>query len=351
MPITSSFLFTTCNAGSEKSLKGDVLLRNAGRLTPAFMRPQLITWKSKGPLDGGFALGSIFARVSGLSMGMATTDDDVVGLAEPFKTVPVHLHVFPRVTDENGVPDDVWALIDARRERIAGLLKDGGIQLLEPGRPMVGDWVLDVIVDETEDKPLFVGAHRHAEFSHPLPGALPRIVLPENVPSRAWLKLEQALVWAGLDGPHMLKGKGALELGCSPGGATVSLLNRGVKVIGVDPGPMDESVQKLAEAKSLFFKHLQIPVGQLNDHPLPKEIDMIVCDMNLAPPVVLTYVENIQHRVNARLMILTLKLNDKMVEVMLPQMMAKLRSWAPHPLRAVQLAANRSEFCVVAGRL
>jgi hypothetical protein len=50
-------------------------------------------------------------------------------------------------------------------------------------------------------------------------------------------------------------------------------------------------------------------------------------------------------------MILTLKLNDKMVEVMLPQMMAKLRSWAPHPLRAVQLAANRSEFCVVAGRL
>lgn len=351
MPITSSFLFTTCNAGSEKSLKGDVLLRNAGRITPAFMRPQLITWKAKAPLGPENVVSSVFARVAGLSLGMAATGEEVARLATQFGDEPLHLHVFPRVTDENGVSREMWSIIDKKRAGVLEQLTGAGVKLREEAMPRLGDWVLDVIVDEEADKPMFVGAHRHSEFSHGLPGALPRVVLPEGVPSRAWLKLEQALVWAGLDGPNRLRGRGVLELGCSPGGATYALLSRGAKVLGVDPGPMDPVVERLAEEKDLFFRHLQIPVGQLNDHPLPREIDMIVCDMNLAPPVVLTYVENIQHRVNAPLLILTLKLNDKMVEVKLPEMMARLRTWAPQPVRATQLAANRSEFCVVAGRL
>ena len=78
---------------------------------------------------------------------------------------------------------------------------------------------------------------------------------------------------------------------------------------------------------------------------------MMVCDMNLAPAVVLHYVKRIQSRVKARLMILTLKLNDSTVEAAMPEMLADLQEWAPKPVRATQLPANRAEFCVIAGKL
>ncbi len=54
--------------------------------------------------------------------------------------------------------------------------------------------------------------------------------------------MEQALIWAGWDGPGALKGKTVLELGGAPGGASYSLLQRGANVFGVDTGEIAPAV-------------------------------------------------------------------------------------------------------------
>ena len=58
---------------------------------------------------------------------------------------------------------------------------------------------------------------------------------------------------------------------------------------------------------------------------------------------------HVQSRVQARVLILTLKLNDRRIEQQIPRFMKQIEMFAPSPVRATQLPANRAEFCVVAG--
>lgn len=347
------FVFATCREGSEAALKHEVAALHGGRLRPAFMRPQLITWKSDDEIPADFDLQSVFARVSGVSLGGAESDGQIVDKAKQFaRGSALHLHVFPRETPEDGLSVDEWSRIDARRTAIATALKDAGL-ILAPveDTPADGDIVLDVVVESDSERSL-VGTHRHRAGKHPLPGALARLQLPSESPSRAWLKLEQALIWAGWEVKSKLSGKTALELGCSPGGATYALLQHGVRVIGVDPeGPMSERVLALAEAQGGTFTHLPIPAGALAAQSMHLQPDLLISDMNLAPPVVLKYLERIQKRVQARAFIVTLKLNDRPMQEQVHDFIASLRSFAPAPVHAMQLPANRSEICVIAGSL
>lgn len=242
------FVFATCRQGAEAALKHEVASLHGGRLRPAFMRPQLITWKADEEIPTGFDLGSVFARVSGVSLGGVDSDAQIVDKAKMVASDrALHLHVFPRETHEDGLSVDDWRRIDERRAAIANALSDAGAELApSENKPAEGDIILDVIIEAGSERSL-VGAHRHCLGKHPLPGALARLQLPAEAPSRAWLKLEQALVWAEWDLKSKLSGKTALELGCSPGGATYALLQHGVRVVGVDPGPMNERVLALAD--------------------------------------------------------------------------------------------------------
>ena len=324
-------------------------MRHGDALTPAFMRPQLITWKSKRVLDGGFALGSWFGRVSGLSLGMCAKDEDIVTHAAAFGGVPFHLHVFPREVPEDGLFEAEWARLDAKRDALFATMQAAGIALQETGaRPQIGDWVMDVIVGQGDEEPMFIGAHRKTTQSHVMPGGLPRFTIPKEAPSRAYLKLEQALAWGGLDNERTLLGKTALELGCAPGGASYALLRRGVRVIGIDPGQMDPMVLRFTGPNQARMKHLPISVGDLGEEPLPRQIDLLISDMNLAPPSALRYIEWVQSRVHARIFVLTLKINDRAIERAIPSFLQQLGKFAPGELRVTQLPANRREICVVA---
>ena len=352
--LTSEFVFGTCRAGSEADMKAQAMSRRQLPLKPSFMRPQLVTFKSPQPQGGDFVLPSLFARVSGISLGMFATEKELAArVVELFADKKPHLHVFPRVTPENGVSDEEWACVDAIRNAIVTALKEADFALNTSRRPSEKDWVVDVIVGDEGEK-LFLGAHRHGPRHHPLAGALSRVQLPPDVPSRAYLKLEQALMLAGLDGPKALPGKNALELGSAPGGATYALLKRGVNVIGVDTAEMDPRVLEVSGKKGCgTFTHLPMTVGQcLHERPpLPRPIHLIVADMNMAPQVMLHYIEKLQARLQARILILTLKINDPVVRRGLTRMIKLMENYLPSPIRAAQLPANRDEICVVAGQL
>lgn len=330
--IPPTFVFATCRPGAEASLKREVAARHGGLLTPAFMRPQLITWKVQGELPGNFRLGAQFAQVSGVSLGMAKTVPEVAERAAPVQAAV--WHVFPREVPEDGLAAETWERVDAIEAEIRGL-SDGH----QTRQPKPGDTVVSVIVG-AEGEPMLVGCHRHQPGDLGDPAALLRLALPPEAPSRAWMKMEQALDWLGIQ--EDLKGRTVLELGSAPGGASLSLLARGATVYGVDTGAMDERV--LAHPS---FHHLKVAAGDLRPGMVPDQVDLLVSDMNLEPRVVCQYVEKFASRLRPLGLILTLKINSAKVEAELPDLIHRIRDWAPGPVYVRQLPANRQEVTLV----
>lgn len=347
MPIASQFIFATCNRGSERPLKAEVARAHGRVLRPAFMRPQLVTWKADAPLDEGFELQSVFARESGLSLGVCQRQEEIMAKVAAAGIADCRLAVFPREVADDGNPPTGWDQIDEFKVSMSQALRTAGISIADAGRPAAGALMLDVIVGG-QHEPTLLGIHRHSSWHLPWPGGIPRMTLPPEAPSRAWLKIEQALVWAGLDEAKALEGTTVLELGCAPGGASLALLQRGARVIGVDAAGMDARVLAFQRADGTRFRHLQIPVGALSQHPLPHRIDMIVSDMNLAPSVMLRYLERIQRRVRAKMIIANLKLNDRLAEERIPEFVRQFSRFAPGEVRARQLPANKREICLLA---
>ena len=330
--IPPTFVFATCRPGAEAALKREVATRHGGLLTPAFMRPQLITWKVQGELPGHFRLGAWLAQVSGVSLGMAKTPQEVAEGAALVK--PVVLNVIPREVSEEGADPETWARVATVETEVRGLL-----DLPPKTLPSPGDTVVSVIVG-AEGEPMLVGSHRHQPGDLADPAALLRLSLPVEAPSRAWMKMEQALDWLGIQ--NDLQGRTVLELGSSPGGASHSLLSRGATVHGVDTGAMDARV--LAHPA---FHHLKIAAGDLRPGMVPDQVDLLVSDMNLEPRVVCQYVEKFASRLRPLGLILTLKINSAKVEAELPDLIHRIRDWAPGPVYVRQLPANRQEVTLV----
>ena len=212
-----AFWFAACQPGSERMLKAEVA-RSHPLLRPAYSRPGLVTWKG----DAGAFPDTVFARVAGVSYGPATDASQVVARAREAGTK--RLHVWKR----EGEPAP-----EARE----ALLATG--EFLPEERPKAGETVLDVIVADGE--PAWVGAHTHRRGASPWAGGLYKIELPADAPSRAYLKLEEALAWSGV---RPKAGETALEIGSSPGGASHALLRRGLNdVLGRQVAAIEAQLQ------------------------------------------------------------------------------------------------------------
>lgn len=77
------------------------------------------------------------------------------------------------------------------------------------------------------------------------PMGIPRLKFPREAPSRSTLKLEEAwhhFIPREQWDQRLAAGMTAVDLGAAPGGWTWQLVNRHIKVIAVDNGPMAESL-------------------------------------------------------------------------------------------------------------
>lgn len=335
----SAFRFAHVRAGTERWLKAE-WAREASGLRAAFQRPGLVTFK-----DDGHAperVPSVFARVQGRALGFAATPEALVARLRE-RARPTRVHVFARAEDEVGsrgadagvARDEPGFVVDTRSRIASDLSLDAQVF----GRASLGEEVLDVIVAEGE--PTFVGVHVHGPGASPDAGGNPRLTLPPFAPSRAYLKLEEALAFSGeAIGAHDV----VVELGCAPGGATSALLARGATVVGIDPGDMHPDV--LAHPR---FTHLAMPVGAVSREALPGRATVIVCDVHLAPPVAIRALRRIvaMYRPSLRLLVTTLKLNDDRMAAEVPRFLAQLDALGPKTRRATQLPANRQEITAI----
>lgn len=188
------------------------------------------------------------------------------------------------------------------------------------------------------------------ENSAPWPLGYPRLRMPKAAPSRSTLKLEEAWHVLLVDKPDSWPraNQRAVDLGAAPGGWTWQLINRGVKVIAVDNGPMSQQVMDEGRVVHLREDAFSFKPQQ--------PVDWMVCDVVDQPAKVASLVERWLTRGWCKYTIFNLKLPMKRrwqeVQQILEAMQDKLEvAGIRHEMRARQLYHDREEITVWIGCL
>lgn len=330
------FVFATCLPRSLPWLKAE-LARTRPDLRLAWSRPGVATFRSDAALAEPEPR-AVFARSSGHSLGFAKDAARVRELAEGLEG-PLRVHVYARdPVDPDRTPIDDSTAARWRAEVLAAL----GERALDGELAQPGERVLDVVVSPPGlDEPALVGWHVHDDTRSAAPGGGKRLPLPEEAPSRAWVKLEEALVWSGLP---LREDDVVVEIGAAPGGAAAALLRRGAHVIGIDPARIDARV--MAHER---FVHLGILAERVRTRDLPEHCDWLLLDANVAPHRAMVALGQLisLRRGSLRGLLLTFKLNDDGVVAELPQLFDRVKELAgTDRLRASQLPSAHSEVIV-----
>lgn len=339
------FYFATCQLGAEKAVKAEVLTRHPS-LRFAFSRPGFITFKESDERRPRIAhVDGIFVRLWGTSVAQGTEQQ----MRATLDALPpgALIHAFERDTFVPGdePPGFVW---NERIDRFANALPaDARARHRWNEEPRLAETVHDLVwLDEDR---FFLGCHEHRASLVPAPGNIPRIPLPASAPSRAYLKIEEAILRFR---PPIRRGLRVLEVGCAPGGATTAMLARGLSVRGIDPQRMDERLQGEKHFTWLHKMARQVTQDDVQDF----NPHWIVTDMNIAPLEALdelAHVMRLLRLAHGRSLaiekgLLTLKLNDWSFTEMIPLYLKRIGEMGFAELTPTQLCVNRQEFFVMA---
>jgi 23S rRNA (cytidine2498-2'-O)-methyltransferase len=353
------FLFATCQIGAEKALK-DEMARASLPMTPSFARPGFVTFKLAEPLtsvDELDALRPCFARVLAVSLGRVQNASPAAAAEELWRLPVVQemlpawgsvdIHAWERdlaEPGEHGFRPSITPLAEETAALVWRAAPRDVVAVAEPALRTASSrnrWVLDVVL--VEPGQWWVGYHRTDTWIKRWPGGLVTLALPDYAVSRAYLKTAEALLWSRLP---MAKGELCAELGCAPGGSSQALLDRDMRVLGIDPAEMDESV--LAHPN---FTHVQKRARDMKRREF-QDVRWLFADMNVAPTYTLDAVEGIvtHAAVHVRGLVLTLKLLEWSMAIELPGCAARVRTWGYRDVRLRQLSSGGREVCLVALR-
>ncbi len=186
----------------------------------------------------------------------------------------------------------------------------------------------------------YVGVTPAREAPSLAPGGRLRIHLPQHAPSRAAAKLLEAFAWLDrAPGP----GEMCVDLGAAPGGWSWVLLDRGAKVLAIDPGRLAPLV-----AKHRGMTHLRADAFTFE----PEEpIDWLVADMAWRPLEAAALYGKWARRGWARLLIANIKLPMVKKAEYLLRVKDILTQSGWQNLRARQLYHDREEVTLAGVRL
>lgn len=305
------FIYTIVNEGSEKLLKEEMKIKYP-EFSFAYSRPGYLTFKDNSQnFNLDIELDLIFARSYGISVGKLSKEN----LEEEIKQHKFQkLHKFSLVTGEYS----------------------GEVA-------KIGEVVLDII--EIKEGEIWGGLRKVKRYSWKTPGGSPHLNLPENSPSRAYLKIAEALIWTEYDYEKSFKAgwrecENVLELGSSPGGASYAMLERGFKVFGVDNALMDEMV-----LKNKKFVHLKKPMQSVLEKEIPRPCHLLVSDVNVLPSLILGQIKRfLALRPSIHSVYYTLKIGDKISIKEVLTHIETFKSFGFSLVKTTQLPSNRSEI-------
>ncbi|MFN5320227.1 MAG: SAM-dependent methyltransferase [Planctomycetota bacterium] len=356
------FLFAVCQHGAEGVCKQEIVQHHP-ELRLAYSRPGLLTFKLA--LDDKLApeeaqpaatnwgdhptLVSTFARTFGVVLqkfANANLQEQLTAIAELVRSLPMEqLHVWQRdeaLPGDRGFEPFPTVLAEEVGQQLLAVLNTDRSTPLELNRVAgVGQRVLDVILVQPNE--WLVGWHTADSIPQRWPGGVPPLDPPEEMVSRAWLKLAEALEWGRIKmGPEDV----CVEIGSSPGGAAQLLLDRGATVIAVDPADLDETIAEHPNLTHLKKRGKHVRKAEL------AEARWLLVDVNVAPNYTLDTAEEIvtSAKTNIRGLILTMKLTDWSLAEHIEGYRQRVRNWGFKVIRTRQLAFNRHEFCLLALR-
>jgi 23S rRNA (cytidine2498-2'-O)-methyltransferase len=351
--MSARFVFAVTQAGAERALKNEIA-REHPDLRFAFSRPGFVTFRAAKDIVVGreMALRSVFARTWGYSIGKLGGGDAVALARDAWRLVGAelpgtpfqHVHVWQR---ERLLPGDEGfdGAADELARTIGTLLVEQRPETAPPAavnaEAAAGELVLDCALVERHE--WWLGWHRAAAPETRWPGGVPPIAAPERLISRAYLKVVEALMWSELP---IAAGEHCVEIGSSPGGSCLALLERGLEVTGIDPAEMDPAV--LAHPA---FTHVRARAKDVKRSAF-RDCRWLVIDANVAPNYTLDALDGVLGHGGARPegLVLTLKLTDPAIGDRLPAIADRLRGYGFSRVRMRQLAFNRQEICAVADR-
>jgi 23S rRNA (cytidine2498-2'-O)-methyltransferase len=328
--MQSAYLFALANPGSETALKLEVEAQVLG-WRPSYQRRGFVTFKADGVFDSGSLETPLAcARRLCLSLGKTTTHEAAIELIQKAggefqlgRLLIQQARYFERRME--GIPGDAL--------------------------PATGQWVGTTV--KLSEGEFWAGLHRHSQYQSAYPAGDSGLAMPTDSPSRAWLKLEEAARFFGLDfTPEDL----VVELGCAPGGVVLALLNRGVSVIGVDPAKMADVVmasavadRQMAGIRAPWFYHCRKPAALVSKRDLGKDVTWFMSDMNQSPEVVLKECARFCRMApSIRGVLITLKLTDMNQVLEKPAWFASLHEMGFPTVRLQQLAVHHKEFALLA---
>lgn len=354
-PQSPQFIMVTCQCGTERFLKQEVLERYHD-LRAAFSRPGFVTFKVIGNWDADRVakMRSIFARYQGVSLGRVSCnnvdnfDDATVATKAVWEMArdirADRVHVFPRDSALPGT-GDYEPHVDADCIKIHNILyancpyreklAAGSGEVLLPADRR--ETVLDVaVVSPTE---WYIGYHIADDWRSQQPGGIVGLTRPVDAVSRAYLKFEEGLRWAEFPAKA---GSRWLDIGAAPGGASQALLARGAEVYGVDPAEIDGKV--LANPN---FSHLRGRLGQLKRRNYRKA-RWIITDMNVSPNYTLDVLEDCVRHEDMKIqgLLFTLKLLKWDLIADIPSYIQRIKSWGYGTIAVKQMQFNRQEIMV-----
>lgn len=317
-------------------------------LAAAYQRPGLVTFRTPRLVTPEEELPLVFARASGMSLGAARD-----GSAALERLASLHTQgAFDRLCLQV-VERDLFRPDEEPPGYVRGTLAEAHDLALRTAAPelflpnplpKLGELVLSAIV--AKDDPWVLGVHRHRQGRCPHPGGRYPLNLPEEMPSRAYAKIEEAIRVFDLP---IRAGDVALELGAAPGGAALALVRRGVSVVGIDPAEMDPYVLGFKGPSGARLKHIRKAMADVGREELPERIDWLLMDVHLAPQIALRAARKLASwfRESFRGAVLTLKLNDWVFADQIESFLAQAREMGLIAPRAKQLASHRQELCIV----
>ncbi len=124
------------------------------------------------------------------------------------------------------------------------------------------------------------------------------------------------------------------------------MLEKKLRVIGVDPAEMHESLMK-----QKHFTHWRMRGNEIRKSHL-RGVKWLTADLNVAPAYTLSTVGDIVTNQNVRIagILLTIKLPEWSLAEQIHEHLKEVKSWGYKFIRARQMSHNRQEYCLCALR-
>ncbi len=329
----ASFVVSLCRPGFETAVLAEL---EGWGLRVAFRRPGFVSMKADQQLVGDDVreLSTLFSRRLGLAAGPFENEAAAVGRAiDIARAARARVVVVAR---EGLLGDDPIDLVDNEARRVQAII-DG--RYLSPPLVSSPPMIEVVRVDGEGDSGRYIVIKAITGLlDHP--GGTPHIDVPAESPSRAYRKLEDAVLRFGIE---LGAGDIAVEVGAAPGGVTLALLRRGVQVTAIDPNSLDAGV--LASGP---VKHLCIAVEKISMSWLPPATFLFL-DINQPPRSALAALAPVAEHLlpTLRAAVLTLKMGDRVRLDEIPHWHAIVRRMFPgFWIQMAQLPSNKSEISI-----